>query len=657
MGRLGLTAHHVRSCSMGLFDAPVETTSRKTLRVQKDVDTLDGPSSSQVFLVWVGSDSLPTMYDDFERVDFEVALQSAVKVYGKENITIVSDSLLPAKNWYPKIWNVSSLSAVKVYGKDNITIVSDSLLPPKDWYPKIWNVPSLELASQLTDIRPQSEWNNFFRRLKDPAHHADFLRIALIYLYGGLYADFDSLWIRPAPIHYPFTIDGNTTKRTFQPGNSNGVLGGEAGHKFFRQILEQMPSAYGNGWNDIGSKLIDKVTATCNCDDDFERVDFDTFYGISWSRAKESFTEPMNDTREKKLKEILESSHQLHLFGHITEIGTGAVPARDSLYAKVLEYLSIDVEYADPTPTKSPTVQRISPPARRTTNSESIPIPRTVSLKDGPSSSQVFLVWVGSDSLPTMYEVALQSAVKVYGKENITIVSDSLLPAKDWYPKIWNVSSLELASQLTDIRPQSEWNNFFRRLKDPAHHADFLRIALIYLYGGLYADFDSLWIRPAPIHYPFTIDGNITKRTFQPGNSNGVLGGEAGHKFFRQILEQMPSAYGNGWNDIGSRLIDKVTATCNCDADFERVDFDTFYGISWSRAKESFTEPMNDTREKKLKEILESSHQLHLFGHITEIGTGAVPAKDSLYAKVLEHLSIDIQYKDPKVARKRTLRA
>ena len=63
---------------------------------------------------------------------------------------------------------------------------------------------------------------------------------------------------------------------------------------------------------------------------------------------------------------------------------------------------------------------------------------------------------------------------------------------------------------------------------------------------------------------------------------------------------------------------------------------------------------MNDTREKKLKEILESSHQLHLFGHITEIGTRAIPARDLLYATVLEHLSIDIQYKDLKVARKNT---
>ena len=150
VGTIGIYLTELR---IGMFDVPVGTTSRKTLQVQKDVDTVDGPSSSQVFLVWVGSDSLPTMY--------EVALQSAVKVYGKENITIVSDSLLPAKNWYPKIWNVSSL----------------------------------ELALQLMDIRPQSEWNNFFRRLKDPAHHADFLRIALIYLYGGLYTDFDSLWI------------------------------------------------------------------------------------------------------------------------------------------------------------------------------------------------------------------------------------------------------------------------------------------------------------------------------------------------------------------------------------------------------------------------------------------------------------------------------
>jgi hypothetical protein len=95
--------------------------------------------------------------------------------------------------------------------------------------------------------------------------------------------------------------------------------------------------------------------------------------------------------------------------------------------------------------------------------------------KSSEMHSAVFMIWIGPAVLPPMYEAALLSAVKSYGRNNIVVVSENLIPAYGLYPHIWNVSALELASKLTDIYPLTVWESFISRFKLQAQKADFMR--------------------------------------------------------------------------------------------------------------------------------------------------------------------------------------
>lgn len=267
------------------------------------------------------------------------------------------------------------------------------------------------------------------------------------------------------------------------------------------------------------------------------------------------------------------------------------------------------------------------------------------SLEGPPTSPTMFMVWIGPPELPHMYQVALASAVKCYGRSNITIVSQSLLPAKDWYPRIWNVSAAEIALQLTDLHPTAVWNDFLETSgKLRAHTADFLRVALVYLYGGLYSDFDSIWIRPASIQFPYTAENGLEIHAFQAQNLNTVMGAEAGHRYYRYILEMMPSAYNaRCWTCIGENLNIKARSRCNCTSEIYLEDEKKMLGINWRHARGFFENPMSGAAEALLTRVLNESYQLHLYGHMTQTANGTIPAKDSLYAKVLEHLSINFE--------------
>ena len=78
-----------------------------------------------------------------------------------------------------------------------------------------------------------------------------------------------------------------------------------------------------------------------------------------------------------------------------------------------------------------------------------------------------------------MYEAALKTAVQAYGGDNIMIVSESLMPAEDWYPSIWRVSLLDIVSNLTDIHPFHVWKNMLNKITKRAHFADFFPLQLL----------------------------------------------------------------------------------------------------------------------------------------------------------------------------------
>lgn len=180
------------------------------------------------------------------------------------------------------------------------------------------------------------------------------------------------------------------------------------------------------------------------------------------------------------------------------------------------------------------------------------------------------------------------------------------------------------------------------------------------LYGGLYSDFDSIWIRPPPFRFPTENSKNLLRVTrldniSQPTNffSNGVMGAVAKHRFLRLALEEMPASYSVKWTSIGSSLLSRMYKLCQCSEETLNVEFSAMYGLkTWKDVFALFNRPIGDRMLQSgqnitadyLERILQSSYQLHLFGKVTNIAAGSVPEKDSLYAKVLQHISMDVSY-------------
>ena len=99
--------------------------------------------------------------------------------------------------------------------------------------------------------------------------------------------------------------------------------------------------------------------------------------------------------------------------------------------------------------------------------------------EDPPCHACLFLVWAGKPTIPFMYELCLKSAIKVYGRENIVVLSSVIEEPKDWYPAIWNVTAIDLINKLTTtmmsdesssssssllIHNKTVWNNFLGNL-------------------------------------------------------------------------------------------------------------------------------------------------------------------------------------------------
>jgi len=89
------------------------------------------------------------------------------------------------------------------------------------------------------------------------AHHADFVRLQALIEYGGIYADIDSLFLRPFPAELfdePFVIgaeDAVRDERTDQvkPSLCNALMISEPGSRFARTWLSRMVGALNGTWS------------------------------------------------------------------------------------------------------------------------------------------------------------------------------------------------------------------------------------------------------------------------------------------------------------------------------------------------------------------------------------------------------------------------
>lgn len=121
-----------------------------------------------------------------------------------------------------------------------------------------------------------------------------------------------------------------------------------------------------------------------------------------------------------------------------------------------------------------------------------------------------------------------------------------------------------------------------------AHHADFIRLEKLVEHGGVYADMDTLFLRPIPdelYEKSFVIgreDPVVHMKTGAVSASlcNALMMAEPGSAFARVWLERMPAALDGSWSNHSCQLAERLRAEF---PDLVHVEpAVTFYPFMWT---------------------------------------------------------------------------
>ncbi|CAM3037653.1 glycosyltransferase [Rariglobus hedericola] len=121
-----------------------------------------------------------------------------------------------------------------------------------------------------------------------------------------------------------------------------------------------------------------------------------------------------------------------------------------------------------------------------------------------------------------------------------------------------------------------------------AHHADFIRLEKLLQHGGVYADMDTLFLRPMPDAFfekPFVLGREnpvINQQTgaMETSLCNALMLAEPGSAFARIWLEQMPAAFDGSWSNHSCQLADRLHAQHPSLAHVEPSQ--SFYPFMWT---------------------------------------------------------------------------
>ncbi len=130
-------------------------------------------------------------------------------------------------------------------------------LPWGPWWEQV--VPNVRL--RRVDLVPDVSTADYSLGAVPPsyryAHHADFVRLDALIEHGGIYADIDTIFVRPFRLNLferPFVIGAEppvTDERTGEsrPSMCNAILMAEPGSRFARAWRERMPDAVDGTWS------------------------------------------------------------------------------------------------------------------------------------------------------------------------------------------------------------------------------------------------------------------------------------------------------------------------------------------------------------------------------------------------------------------------
>ncbi|XP_068220974.1 lactosylceramide 4-alpha-galactosyltransferase-like isoform X1 [Palaemon carinicauda] len=151
--------------------------------------------------------------------------------------------------------------------------------------------------------------------------------------------------------------------------------------------------------------------------------------------------------------------------------------------------------------------------------------------------------------------------------------------------------------------------------------SDMLRVALVWKWGGIYADTDSICIRST---------SNLTDAVGMESDSrinNAILIGQPRHKVFRMLMEDIQKNFrGDIWGAIGPQAITRVmNELCKTNnfveiakndkgcANMTVLPIESLYPIPYQQYKK-YTE---DGKETDLAKLFNSSYTLHFWNKLT----------------------------------------
>jgi hypothetical protein len=155
-----------------------------------------------------------------------------------------------------------------------------------------------------------------------------------------------------------------------------------------------------------------------------------------------------------------------------------------------------------------------------------------------------------------MHYLALESCRRVLGPDQI-MLHYKHLP----YGVYWDLIRPELTLLEVDTAPEVDAADYGEGLVPEryryAHHADFVRLDALIEHGGVYADIDTLFLRPYPddlYDAPFVIGAEDPVRDEHTGEvrqslCNALLIGRRGSTFAKEWRQRMGDALDGSWSN------------------------------------------------------------------------------------------------------------
>lgn len=163
------------------------------------------------------------------------------------------------------------------------------------------------IDAKLTKYENNGQETDLHRK----AHFSDLFRLLVLYKYGGMYTDIDSIWVNGKSLLGTNFLVVNEKSQIM-----NGCMGfSQPRHPLLKYIINDIKRTYNpHDWTSLGETLITKHYPKHK--DGITIIDHLTMYGIHWKRI---LRKQYRDKDDYKIIDKLKKGeiYQIHVFGKV----------------------------------------------------------------------------------------------------------------------------------------------------------------------------------------------------------------------------------------------------------------------------------------------------------------------------------------------------